>query len=193
VAELSAAALKAPTQYFLWLDLEMSGLDVDTCRILEVAAIITDLELREVASYEAIVYQPAEVLESMDAWCTRQHGESGLTAAVATGQPVEVVDTQVAELAGRFWKRSDRAILAGNSIATDRRFVDRYMPKLAGKLHYRMLDVSSWKVMLKGRYGVDFAKAGAHRAVGDIRESIAEMGHYLSLLDTEKLASSTTA
>lgn len=174
-------------KYLLWLDLEMSGLDVDACRILEVAAIVTDMELRELATYETIVCQPQEVLDAMDEWCTKVHGSSGLTAAVPNGKPLDEVDKALRGLIDRYWKRSDRPTLCGNSIHTDRRFVDRYMPKTADKLHYRMVDVSSWKVMLKERWGVGFEKAGSHRALGDIRESIGEMTHYLSLLDPTKL------
>ncbi len=177
----------APVERLLWLDLEMSGLDVDACRILEAAAIVTDLELNELETYEAIVFQPPEVLAAMDEWCTRVHGESGLTAAVANGKPEAQVEDELLELVGRYWKRSGRAVLAGNSIGQDRKFVDRYWPRLAATLHYRMVDVSSWKVVLKNRWGIDFDKRGAHRALGDIRESIGELRHYLGLLDPSKL------
>ena len=171
----------------LWLDLEMSGLDVDACRILEVAAIVTDLQLNELDTYEAIVYQEQEVLDAMDEWCTRQHGQSGLTAAVANGTPESEVETALLGLVDTYWSKKERPVLAGNSIATDRDFIRRWMPRLASRLHYRLLDVSSFKVILKSRHGIRFDKAGSHRALGDLRESIGELGHYLSFLDAERL------
>lgn len=171
----------------LWLDLEMSGLDVEACRILEVAAIVTDLELNELETYEAIVYQPPEVLAAMGEWCTRQHGESGLTAAVANGLPEDQVQADLVELLGRHWHDGERAVLCGNSIGTDRGFVRRYWSRVESRLHYRLLDVSSFKVILSSRWGVEFEKQGSHRALGDVRESIAELRHYLGLLDPAKL------
>jgi oligoribonuclease len=171
----------------LWLDLEMSGLDVNACRILEVAAIVTDLKLEEQETYEAIVYQDPSVLAAMDEWCTRQHGKSGLTAAVPEGQPETKVESALIELVNRHWSKKERPVLAGNSIATDRDFIRRWMPGLANRLHYRLLDVSSFKVMLKARHGITFEKQGSHRALGDIRESIGELKHYMSFLDTDRL------
>ena len=171
----------------LWLDLEMSGLDVESCRILEVAAIVTDVQLNELDSYEAIIYQDPPVLEAMDEWCTRQHGQSGLTAAVASGKPEADVETALVGLVNTHWPKKERPVLAGNSIATDRDFIRRWMPKFSERLHYRLLDVSSFKVILKAKHGIRFDKEGSHRALGDIRESIAELKHYLGFLDIERL------
>jgi oligoribonuclease len=171
----------------LWLDLEMSGLDVDACRILEVAAIVTDMKFNELDSYEAIVFQPPEVLEAMDAWCTRQHGLSGLTEAVATGKPEGEVEDAMHDLIKRHWGRKELAVLAGNSIGTDRDFIKAWWPKVAKRVNYRLLDVSSFKLVFRGRYGVDFKKGNNHRALDDIRESMAELTHYLGYLDAEKL------
>ena len=163
----------------LWLDLEMSGLDTETCRILEVAAIVTDLQLNELDSYMDIVYQPQEVLDRMDDWCTEHHGKSGLTAAVADGVPEAEVEANLRALVDRHWSSSQMAILCGNTISTDRRFIDKYWPTVAERLHYRMLDVSSWKIMFQYRYGIHVHKAKGHRALDDIRESIAELQAYL--------------
>ena len=173
----------------LWLDLEMSGLHVETCRILEVAAIVTNLKLEELETYEAIVFQESAVLDAMDAWCTRQHGQSGLTAAVANGQPEPEVESALLDLVDKHWSKKESPVLAGNSIATDRDFIRRWMPRLASRLHYRLLEVSSFKVVLKARHGITFDKKGSHRALGDIRESIGELGHYLSFLDSDRLPS----
>ncbi len=175
----------------LWLDLEMSGLDVSKCRILEVAAIVTDAQFNELDTYEAIINQPQAVLDAMDEWCTNQHAQSGLTAAVATGRSEPEVEYELRRLLDKWWPRSGQAVLCGNSIATDREFIREYWPTVAEKLHYRLVDVSSYKVIFRERLGLAFrAKQGNHRALGDIRESIAELKYYLSYIDMEKVESS---
>lgn len=166
---------------YLWIDMEMSGLDVSKCRILEVAAIVTDSQFTPKESYHAVVYQPPEVLAAMDAWCTENHAKSGLTAAVAKGAPETQVEQQLLQLLDRHWAAGEeRPILAGNSIGQDRKFIDAYMPALAKRLHYRMLDVSSFKIVFNDLYGVRYEKRGSHRALDDILESIAELSLYLS-------------
>ncbi|RYZ99713.1 MAG: oligoribonuclease [Proteobacteria bacterium] len=165
---------------YLWIDMEMSGLEVSQCRILEVAAIITDADFKGLESYEAIVYQEPAVLTAMDAWCTKQHGESGLTAAVASGKPEALVEQELIAFIDKHFKPNERPILCGNSIGQDRKFIDAYMPDLAKRLHYRMVDVTSFKVILQDRIGSDFKKNDSHRALGDIEESIGELKHYLS-------------
>jgi oligoribonuclease len=168
---------------YLWLDMEMSGLDVSKCRILEVAAIVTDRELRPLESYQAVVFQPKEVLDAMDAWCTENHGKSGLTAAVANGLPEAEVEKQLVALVDRHFAANERPILSGNSIGQDRKFIDAYLPVFSNRLHYRMLDVTSFKVVLGDRFGIRYEKKGAHRALDDIHESIAELSHYLSFVN----------
>lgn len=167
---------------YLWIDMEMSGLEVSKCRILEVAAVVTDAELRPLESFQAIVYQPPEVLEAMDAWCKENHGKSGLTAAVPQGLPEAEVEKQLVALIDRHFAANDRPILSGNSIGQDRKFIDAYMPTLSARLHYRMLDVTSFKVVLGDRFGIRYEKKGSHRALDDIHESIAELSHYLSFV-----------
>jgi oligoribonuclease len=164
---------------YLWLDMEMSGLDVNKCRILEVAAIVTDGSFTPKESYHAVVYQPKEVLDAMDAWCTENHGKSGLTAAVAKGAPEAQVEQQLLGLIDRHWKSDERPVLAGNSIGQDRKFIDAYFRALSNRLHYRMLDVSSFKIVFNEKYGVKYEKRGSHRALDDILESIAELELYL--------------
>ncbi|MGZ3653214.1 MAG: oligoribonuclease [Bdellovibrionota bacterium] len=167
-------------QNYLWLDMEMSGLDVQKCAILEVAAIVTDFNFTPLQSYHAVVYQPPEVLAAMDAWCTETHGKSGLTAAVAKGAPLAEVEKQLLDIVSRHWSETDRPILAGNSIGQDRKFIDAYMPTLSKRLHYRLLDVSSFKVVFNDRFGITYEKRGTHRALDDILESIGELTLYLS-------------
>jgi oligoribonuclease len=170
----------------LWIDLEMSGLDVEKCRILEVGLIVTDLEFNELDSYHAIVHQPKEVLDAMDDWCTKQHGASGLTEAVAKGEKESDVEKKIIEIVKKHWKRGDRAILAGNSVGTDKLFLDKYMPDLAKHLHYRIMDVSSWKIVFENKFKKIFSKkTDAHRAVEDIRQSIAELRFYLGSINSE--------
>ena len=173
------------------MDLEMTGLDVTKCRILEAAAIVTDLQLNELETYQTIVYQPPEVLAGMDGWCRDHHGKSGLTKAVATGVPEREVEDTLLEIVGRHFQKDDKAVLCGNSISTDRDFIRAYWPRLAARLHYRLLDVSSFKVLFKERYGVKVEKAGSHRALGDIRESIKELEHYISFIDLSRLPKSS--
>lgn len=165
---------------YLWLDMEMSGLDVEKCRILEVAAIVTDGDFRELETYHSVVYQPPEVLAAMDEWCQKNHGASGLTAAVANGKPEALVEQELLGLIQRHFPAKDRPVLCGNSIGQDRKFIDAYMPKLAERLHYRMLDVTSFKIVFRDRFKIEFEKKGSHRALDDIRESIGELNHYLS-------------
>jgi oligoribonuclease len=166
----------------LWVDLEMTGLDEQTDSILEVAAVLTDIELKPLAEFHRIVYQPAEVLESMNDWCKKTHGESGLTAAVPKGTPLAAVEKELNALLDQHYSTGDRIVLAGNSVGNDRRFIDRYMPELAKRLHYRLIDVSSFKEIFRERYRINFPKGNAHRAVDDIHESIRELAHYLSFV-----------
>ena len=173
------------SKHLLWMDLEMTGLDDIKDSILEVAAVITDVQFKSVAESHHVVFQPPEIVAGMNDWCKKMHGESGLTAAIPNGTPLAQVEKEVLNLCDRFFKATDRIVLTGNSIGNDRRFIDRYMPELAKRLHYRMIDVSSFKEIFRDRYGVDFKKGNKHRAVDDIHESIRELDHYLSFVKVE--------
>ena len=155
----------------------MTGLDVANEVPIEIAAIVTDIDFKEIENYHAIIRQPQEFLDRMDAWNKEHHGASGLTAAVQSGTAPDKVEAQMLQLVARHFE--EPAIIAGNSIGQDRIFIAKYFPLLNAKLHYRMLDVTSWKIMMNGRYNVKFEKKGAHRAIDDIRESINEMAFYL--------------
>jgi oligoribonuclease len=165
----------------VWIDLEMSGLDPDTCQILEIAAIVTDGDLNVLAEGpDLVIHQPDAVLEAMDEWCTRQHGQSGLTAAVkASAVALAEAEAQVLELV-RSLCPAGKSPLCGNSIGHDRRFLIRYMPALAAHLSYRNIDVSSIKELVRRWYPALAAppKRETHRALDDIRESIAELRFY---------------
>jgi oligoribonuclease len=160
-----------------WIDLEMTGLDVEKEVVIEAAAIVTDIQLVELDTYETVVRQPQSYLDAMDAWNTEHHGHSGLTAKVPTGREPSLVEDDLIALVAKHFTAP--AVIAGNSIAQDRLFINRYFPRFAAKLHYRMVDVTSWKVMLEARFGLRFEKKKAHRALDDIRESLGEMRFYL--------------
>lgn len=169
----------------LWLDLEMTGLDDKKDRILEIAGVITDIHLKPLSEdFHRVIYQPKDVLDQMDEWCTNTHTASGLVAAISSvGIPLEKAEEELLKWCEPHWKKKkDRIILAGNSIWNDRKFIENYMPKLTSRLHYRMIDVSSFKELFKGMYGVEYKKKNNHRAVDDIYESIAELKEYLKLV-----------
>lgn len=167
---------------FFWIDMEMSGLDPKKDKILEVAAVVTNPQLEILDTYEQVVFQPQEVLESMNDWCKKTHGESGLTAMISGGKPLHEVERELVQLAKKHYTEKDRIIIAGNSIGNDRAFIDQYLLDFSKMLHYRMVDVSSFKEIYRERFGVDFKKKNSHRAIDDIRESIAELAHYLSFV-----------
>lgn len=163
-----------------WIDLEMTGLDEVKDSILEIAIMVTDTNFNPLEEYQRIVYQPQEVLDNMNDWCKEHHGKSGLTAAVKSGTPLAVVEKEVIALMDRHFQKNKRVVLAGNSVWNDRKFIDRYMPEFSKRLHYRIIDVSSFKEVFKQKYGMDFEKAKSHRAIDDVRESIEELKLYLS-------------
>jgi oligoribonuclease len=169
-----------------WIDLEMTGLDETKDSILEVAIVITDYDLKPLEEYHRVVFQPAEVIDKMNDWCKKTHGESGLTAAIPNGTPLAQVDKEVLEIIQRHYGSQDRVILAGNSVGNDKRFIDKYMPLFAKRLHYRLIDVSSFKEIFRDKYSLTFQKKNAHRAVDDIYESIKELGFYLSYVQVAK-------
>lgn len=171
-----------------WLDMEMSGLDVTRERILECAVIVTDLELNILETYEAIVHQPDELLKAMDKWCQENHTKSGLVTKVKASNFTETqLDEALCALVEKHYK--DKVVLCGNSIGQDRKFVEAYLPKFTAKLHYRMLDVSSIKILFEHMFERRFKKQNKHRALDDIKESIAEFKYYLGFFDFEKIKS----
>lgn len=170
-----------PTK-LLWVDLEMTGLDPAQDVILEIAAEITDFDFKTLASYEAIVQQPNEVvIERMQKniwWKDYPANRDEFINKTAGGKPSEQVEQELIELVEQHFG-DEPAVLAGNSIHNDRLFIKQWWPQLDLKLHYRMLDVSAWKVFMQGKYGVKFEKKEVHRAFDDIQASIAELQHYL--------------
>lgn len=170
---------KAVPTKLLWVDLEMTGLDPSKDVIVEVAVEVTDFEFKTLASYEAVISQPEEKLANMNEWAMQQHLASGLVDRIQkVGRPEkEVIHELVGFITAEFG--SEPAVLAGNSIHNDRNFIRAYWPEVENLLHYRMLDVSSYKILMQAKYGVVFEKKEIHRAFDDIQASIAELQNYI--------------
>lgn len=141
----------------LWLDMEMTGLDVAKEVPIEVACLVTDWQFQPRADYHAVIRQPQEFLDRMDDWNKEHHEESGLTAQIPTGKEPKLVEEDLCRLVQTHFGQ-DKAILAGNSIGQDRLFINKYFPRLAGLLHYRMLDVSAWKIVFNNHFSLKFTK-----------------------------------
>jgi oligoribonuclease len=181
----SVSPVRKPKQdatHIVWLDMEMTGLEPDQDRIIELAMMVTDSQLNVLAVSEAIaVHQSDAVLEGMDQWNKTTHGRSGLVERVKAS----AINERAAELAMlefmKPWVAARTSPMAGNSICQDRRFMARYMPELERYFHYRNLDVSTIKELCK-RWEPDVAKSfkkrSKHTAIADIEESIDELRHY---------------
>lgn len=166
----------------VWIDLEMTGLDASTDRIIEMATIITDSDLNLIAEGPVLaIQQPQSLLDGMDEWNQTHHSASGLLQRIAA-EGVSEREAEAVSLA--FIEQhvaANEAPLCGNSIWQDRRFLSRYMPTLEQHLHYRMIDVSSVKELAKRWHpevAAGFKKQGSHMALADIRESIEELRYY---------------
>lgn len=166
----------------IWVDLEMTGLNPETDRIIEIATVVTDKDLNVIAEGpNLVVHQSDEALNAMDEWCTTHHGESGLTQRVKDSK-LSDADAEAETLAFlKEWVAPGASPLCGNSIWQDRRFLVRYMPHLDAFCHYRNIDVSTLKELAR-RWRPEvldgFEKKGSHRALDDILESIGELKHY---------------
>lgn len=171
----------SPSTKLLWIDLEMTGLDPKVDRILEVAAIATDFDFKELARYEAQVkhnkIELEELLNANPFWVSRSKDKDIFLKGLGAKQSQQIETELVTLIKQNF--NDESVVLAGNSIYFDRQFIKQYWPNVEKLLHYRMLDVSSYKILMQSKYGVEYTKKEAHRALGDIQESIAELKFYL--------------
>ncbi|GAC1390545.1 MAG: oligoribonuclease [Candidatus Saccharimonadales bacterium] len=167
-----------PTK-LLWVDLEMTGLNPEKDVIIEIAVEVTDFTFKTLASYEAVISHPDNILNDMNEWAAQQHAKSGLTERIKTEGRAEsdVKHELIGFITAQFG--NEPAILAGNSIHNDRSFIKKWWPDVDVLLHYRMLDVSSWKILMNAKYNVQFHKKEMHRAYDDIQASIAELQYYI--------------
>ena len=166
----------------IWIDLEMTGLNPLTERIIEIATVVTDSNLKVLAEGPSLVINQSDsLLAGMDEWNTRQHGGSGLTDRVRNSQITEAEAMQQTLDFLSHWVPKGQSPMCGNSIGQDRRFLVRYMPELEVFFHYRNLDVSTLKELMR-RWRPDledgFSKKESHLAMDDVHDSIAELAYY---------------
>jgi oligoribonuclease len=181
-AAAPATTLKKSDQNLVWLDCEMSGLDPEKERLLEIAIVVTGPELvPRIDGPVLVIHQSDEVLDGMDSWNKGTHGRSGLIDKVKASTLDEAAaEQQLLEFVARYIPKNGSP-MCGNTIGQDRRFLVKYMPKLEAYFHYRNLDVSTLKELAKrwkpAAYNA-FKKQQAHTALADVHESIEELAHY---------------
>lgn len=169
----------------LWMDLEMTGLSATNDLILEVAAIVTDWDFKEIATYQGVIKNEDLILNERLAlnssfWDANPASRDGLLEQNQHGKTLFEIEDEIISFIGEHFKSDAPVLLAGNSIHMDRRFIFAQWPRFDAKLHYRMLDVSAWKVVFDGKFKKKFTKPDAHRALDDIRGSIMELQYYLA-------------
>lgn len=174
---------RALTDRIVWIDCEMTGLSLQSDALIEVAALVTDYELNQLGDgVDVVVRPPQEALDQMIELVRGMHTASGLLEELATGVTLEQAQADILDYVRHWVPEPGRAALAGNSVGTDRGFLARDLPDLEAYLHYRVIDVSSIKELSRRWYPRAYyhapAKTGGHRALADIRESIAELRYY---------------
>ena len=173
-----------------FVDLEMTGLDVETNRIIEVAVLITDLKFNILERYTRVISCPRDFIDKMDAWNRDTHSKSGLINEIPRGKNLAEVEMEMGNLAKRHFP-DEKIILCGNSISLDKQFLQKYMPRFSQHLHYRIIDISSFKAIFQWVLDVRFGRGETHRALDDAEQALTELKLYLSLLDRAKVPALT--
>ena len=172
----------------IWIDLEMTGLDPDKEKIIEIATLITDSDLNVISEGpNLIISQPKEVLDEMDDWNQNQHGSTGLIDEVMKSDITEqVAEIETLEFVSKYVGEK-ASPMCGNTVSHDRRFLSKYMPRLEAYFNYRHIDVSSFKEVAVRwmNEAQTYEKKGSHRALGDIKESVEELRFYKKLFMSE--------
>ena len=166
----------------LWVDLEMTGLDPVEDRILEIGAIVTDWDFKEIARFEAVKKVGPSLMKKRmvgEFWDEFSDVRDALIAQNIDGKNGRTVENELLAFIDEHIGTEGKVLLAGNSVHQDRRFIANEWQRLDARLHYRMLDVSAWKVVFEGKFHKKFSKPEAHRAIDDIRGSIEELEYYL--------------
>ncbi len=185
---MDVARRNAKQKNILWIDLEMTGLDPVEDRILEVGAIITDWNFKELATYEAAIKVGPRLVEkrmwkgpSAAFWESVPEVRDALVAqnSSESARSGRTIENELIALIDEHFEKDIPVVLAGNSIHMDRRFIENEWGRLNARLHYRMLDVSAWKIVFEHKFKKKFAKREAHRALDDIRGSIEELQYYM--------------
>ena len=191
---LSAMATELP--HLIWIDCEMTGLDLATDALVEIAVLVTDSELNVIGEGVDVVIQATQVqLDAMDDFVKNMHTASGLITQIPSGISVSAAEEKILEYLQASGTEPGKSPLAGNSVSVDRNFIARDMPMLNEYLHYRTIDVSSIKELARRwhpkTYFASPAKTGNHRALGDIQDSIAELAYYRTALFVNPANNST--
>lgn len=178
------------SQRLVWIDLEMTGLNLELDEIVEIAAIVTESDLTEIDSGISLVISPSQAaLDNMDDYVTNMHTESGLITEIPLGISLDDAQSQVLDYIKNHIPEQNKGHLAGSSVYVDRGFLAKYMPEIDQHLHYRLIDVSSIKELSRRWYPKVYfnspEKTGNHRALADIRESIAELRYYRDAMMVE--------
>jgi oligoribonuclease len=182
--------------HLIWIDCEMTGLDLATDALVEIAVLVTDSELNVIGEGVDVVIQATQVqLDAMDDFVKNMHTASGLITQIPSGISVSAAEEKILEYLQASGTEPGKSPLAGNSVSVDRNFIARDMPKLNEYLHYRTIDVSSIKELARRwhpkTYFASPAKTGNHRALGDIQDSIAELAYYRTALFVNPANNST--
>lgn len=188
----------APADQIVWIDCEMTGLDIDRDGLCEIAVIVTDFDLEPLDSgFEIVINPGAAALEHMGDFVRKMHTDSGLLPRIEAGVSLEEAEQQVLVYLQGLVTPGRRPLVAGNTIGMDRRFISKYLPKLDERLHYRSIDVSTIKELSRRWYPAAYfgapVKRGGHRALADIAESIQELAYFRSAVMVEGAGPDKTA